>query len=176
MPATEIDDIFASKGKRKAAAMQEPVVAVEQPANKKKNKKRKADALDQSAPEPSTSKPQRKTVVVTVFNEPAADPMPPAKKQKTAKSISHTSATSSKSKSKKSTDASFTDSRGSGPRRKTEEGWSIFKEDELGIRDEGGDTPLCPFLSAYHYALYNTGFELIFLTEPLPYFKLLAPA
>ncbi|KAJ6627125.1 hypothetical protein B0H10DRAFT_1995540, partial [Mycena sp. CBHHK59/15] len=30
-------------------------------------------------------------------------------------------------------------------RRKTEEGWSIYKEDELGIGDEGGDTPLCPF-------------------------------
>ncbi|KAF7320253.1 hypothetical protein MKEN_00809900 [Mycena kentingensis (nom. inval.)] len=39
----------------------------------------------------------------------------------------------------------FKDSRGTGPRRKTEEGFSIYKEDELGINDEGGDTPLCPF-------------------------------
>lgn len=42
-------------------------------------------------------------------------------------------------------DASFRDSRGTGPRRKTEEGYRIFKEDELGITDVGGDTPLCPF-------------------------------
>nr|GAT47862.1 predicted protein [Mycena chlorophos] len=39
----------------------------------------------------------------------------------------------------------FKDSRGTGPRRKTEEGFAIYKEDELGINDEGGDTPLCPF-------------------------------
>ncbi|KAJ7071220.1 hypothetical protein C8F01DRAFT_1109573 [Mycena amicta] len=36
----------------------------------------------------------------------------------------------------------FKDSRGTGPRRKTEEGWSIYKEDELGINDEGGGTAL----------------------------------
>ncbi|KAH9047544.1 hypothetical protein EDB84DRAFT_1460893 [Lactarius hengduanensis] len=39
----------------------------------------------------------------------------------------------------------FNDSRGTGPRRKTEEGFSIFKEDELGINVEAGGTPLCPF-------------------------------
>ncbi|KAF8307461.1 DUF1764-domain-containing protein [Clavulina sp. PMI_390] len=44
-----------------------------------------------------------------------------------------------------SDDERFRDSRGTGPRRKTEEGFSIYKEDELGITDAGGDTPLCPF-------------------------------
>jgi len=39
----------------------------------------------------------------------------------------------------------FRDSRGTGPRRKTEEGYLVYKEDELGIGDEGGDTPMCPF-------------------------------
>ncbi|KAH8997536.1 hypothetical protein EDB92DRAFT_1840324 [Lactarius akahatsu] len=39
----------------------------------------------------------------------------------------------------------FNDSRGRNPRRKTEEGFSIFKEDELGINVEAGGTPLCPF-------------------------------
>ncbi|KAI0307971.1 hypothetical protein B0F90DRAFT_1678964 [Multifurca ochricompacta] len=39
----------------------------------------------------------------------------------------------------------FRDSRGTGPRRKTEEGFSIYKEDELGINAETGGTPLCPF-------------------------------
>ncbi|KAL9716104.1 hypothetical protein Ac2012v2_000549 [Leucoagaricus gongylophorus] len=39
----------------------------------------------------------------------------------------------------------FRDSRGTHPRRKTEEGWNVYKEDELGITAHGGDTPLCPF-------------------------------
>ncbi|THH07785.1 hypothetical protein EW145_g3141 [Phellinidium pouzarii] len=37
------------------------------------------------------------------------------------------------------------DSRGLGPRKKTDEGFLVYKEAELGIKDEGGDTPLCPF-------------------------------
>ncbi|KAF8343876.1 uncharacterized protein EI90DRAFT_2845666, partial [Cantharellus anzutake] len=55
--------------------------------------------------------------------------------------------------------AKFVDSRGTGPRRRTEEGYLIYKEDELGIRESGGGerffsfriprnltyTPLCPF-------------------------------
>jgi len=49
-------------------------------------------------------------------------------------------------KSKKSREPTdFQDSRGSGDRPKTEEGWSVYKEAELGLNDEGGDTPLCPF-------------------------------
>ncbi|CUA70106.1 hypothetical protein RSOLAG22IIIB_00452 [Rhizoctonia solani] len=44
-----------------------------------------------------------------------------------------------------SDDERFRDSRGTGPRRRTEEGYAIYKEDELGINNEGGDTPLCPF-------------------------------
>jgi len=27
----------------------------------------------------------------------------------------------------------------------TEEGWRVYKEDELGINNQGGDTELCPF-------------------------------
>lgn len=46
---------------------------------------------------------------------------------------------------KSSPDDRFKDSRGTGSRRKTEEGYSIYKEDELGIGNEGGDTPQCPF-------------------------------
>ncbi|GJJ10917.1 hypothetical protein Clacol_005146 [Clathrus columnatus] len=33
----------------------------------------------------------------------------------------------------------FQDSRGTGPRRRTEEGYGIYKEDELGISEGGGD-------------------------------------
>ncbi|EJD07218.1 DUF1764-domain-containing protein [Fomitiporia mediterranea MF3/22] len=39
----------------------------------------------------------------------------------------------------------FKDSRGTGPRKRTEEGFLVYKEDELGIRDAGGHTSLCPF-------------------------------
>lgn len=39
----------------------------------------------------------------------------------------------------------FLDSRGTGPRKTTEEGHLIYKEDELGIKDSSGDTELCPF-------------------------------
>ncbi|KIM67173.1 hypothetical protein SCLCIDRAFT_1210667 [Scleroderma citrinum Foug A] len=42
-------------------------------------------------------------------------------------------------------DERFKDSRGTSHRSKTEEGYVIYREDELGISNEGGDTPLCPF-------------------------------
>ncbi|WRT68294.1 uncharacterized protein IL334_005270 [Kwoniella shivajii] len=42
-------------------------------------------------------------------------------------------------------DELFADSRGEGPRRKTEEGFLIYKEAELQIDPTAGGTPLCPF-------------------------------
>ena len=30
-------------------------------------------------------------------------------------------------------------------RKRTEEGYAIYGEDELGLGKKGGDTPLCPF-------------------------------
>jgi hypothetical protein len=44
------------------------------------------------------------------------------------------------SKPSKKDDDGFADSRGTGPRKHTEEGWSVFKEDELGISAESGGT------------------------------------
>lgn len=32
-----------------------------------------------------------------------------------------------------------------GSRAKTAEGFEIYREDELKLNNEGGDTPLCPF-------------------------------
>ena len=29
--------------------------------------------------------------------------------------------------------------------KRTEEGFNVYTENELGMNDEGGDTPLCPF-------------------------------
>lgn len=31
------------------------------------------------------------------------------------------------------------------PRKRTEEGYTVYGEDELGLNKKGGDTPLCPF-------------------------------
>ncbi|KZV92844.1 DUF1764-domain-containing protein [Exidia glandulosa HHB12029] len=143
MPASEIDDIFASKGKGKGKAKDEPVEVVVVKDKLKKKKKRKADVLDDDAkPTPSSSK----AVAVTVFKEPTASDASSAKRQKTGKAAESSSAKPAKAKkSVKEDEDRFKDSRGTGPRKRTEEGWAVYKEDELGIQDEGGDTPLCPF-------------------------------
>jgi len=39
----------------------------------------------------------------------------------------------------------FKDSRGAGGRKRTEEGFPIYTEEELGMNKESGDTALCPF-------------------------------
>jgi hypothetical protein len=122
MPKSEIDEIFASKGKI-------------QPKPTKKDKKRKRRTENGEKP-PAPDEKAPETII-----DPSAS-LPAAKRVKVSKSTEKTSQTSSKKDIDK-----FKDSRGSGPRRKTEEGWSIYKADELGIKDddEGGDTPLCPF-------------------------------
>ncbi|KAI0029615.1 hypothetical protein K488DRAFT_56007 [Vararia minispora EC-137] len=87
------------------------------------------DAIFATAPATKSKKrkrnqprPQPETV-----HDPSAAP-PPAKKTKPRADI-----------------ARFVDSRGSAPRKRTEEGFAIYKEHELRISDGGGDTPLCPF-------------------------------
>ncbi|CAK9782865.1 DUF1764-domain-containing protein [Cutaneotrichosporon oleaginosum] len=42
-------------------------------------------------------------------------------------------------------DRMWRDSRGDADRKRTEEGYFVFKEAELGIDPEAGGTPLCPF-------------------------------
>ncbi|KAJ7900136.1 hypothetical protein B0H14DRAFT_2672445 [Mycena olivaceomarginata] len=120
---SEIDDIFAKRPVASTSALVPP---------KKKQKKGKAP---ESAPEKNVSvssskkRPAPETIV-----DPSTRP-PPQKKSKVDKPPV----------ADKDDTERFKDSRGSGPRQKTEEGWSIYKEDELGISNEGGDTPLCPF-------------------------------
>ncbi|KAI6031889.1 hypothetical protein BKA83DRAFT_4206908, partial [Pisolithus microcarpus] len=96
MPASEIDEIFASKPKTKGSPPPPP----------KTKKKTKRSSSKRSNPETSTL--------------------------------------SSKS-SPRHDDDRFKNSRGTSSRPKTEEGYSIYKEDELGIGNAGGGTPLCPF-------------------------------
>ncbi|PPR03154.1 hypothetical protein CVT26_008005 [Gymnopilus dilepis] len=139
---SEIDDIFASKGKQK----QPPLLSSEK---KKKKKKKKADPpspkADVVAPT-SKKRPLPETVVDTSDRLPG-----PSKRHKGSAAPPPADDSSKKSKKvdkkKAEADEDFKDSRGSDSRRRTEEGWSIYKEDELGIGDQGGGKPqytCCP--------------------------------
>ncbi|KZS96489.1 DUF1764-domain-containing protein [Sistotremastrum niveocremeum HHB9708] len=133
---------------------------------KKRKKKRKAPVGDATTPDnvsadhvtkvkASTSElkgPKTPAVTpVVVVDSSIAAVEPPKKRQKikgsTSLEISRSKSTATKVKSKTSRidDEDFKDSRGTGPRRTTEEGFSVFKEDELKINPESGGTPLCPF-------------------------------
>ncbi|THH20004.1 hypothetical protein EW146_g1269 [Bondarzewia mesenterica] len=113
---------------------------------KGKGKKRKRDepapAEIKSDASSSSKCPQPETVF-DPSSQIASAEIPTAKRPKMDKAAA--TAPPIKAKKHKEDQARFKDSRGSGPRRKTEEGFAIYKEDELGIKDEGGDTPLCPF-------------------------------
>ncbi|OSD03540.1 DUF1764-domain-containing protein [Trametes coccinea BRFM310] len=156
MPASEIDEIFASKGKPSSlAALNASASSSSQPpekkSKKKKKEKRKRDDADTPAegkedePAPPNTKPVKRKVPETVFDPSAS--LPSAKEAKTRKADKSAGAPPKAKKPKKDREEEerFKDSRGTGPRRTTEEGFAIYKEDELGITDQGGDTPLCPF-------------------------------
>ncbi|KAH9857886.1 hypothetical protein C2E23DRAFT_891850 [Lenzites betulinus] len=158
MPASEIDDIFASKGTSSAAAPTASSSSTSQAPEKKKRKKdrsakrKRSDGADAVPP-----KPAKRKVPETVFDPSAAVGLPSAKEAKTRKADKPATSAAKLAKPKKNRedDDRFKDSRGTGPRRKTEEGFSIFKEDELGITDQGGDTPLCPFDCQCSYGTYR---------------------
>jgi len=148
MPASEIDDIFASsKGKARAPHPPQPSTSTALPPKKKKSKvlKRRRDVDDEdeldSQPKTLTKSRVPETIVdpsegLTASN--SNHPQPPKVSQSTK-------APPKKRKVEREAEQRFKDSRGSGSRRKTEEGFAIYKEDELGITAVGGDTPLCPF-------------------------------
>ncbi|KAI0274815.1 hypothetical protein BC834DRAFT_14927 [Gloeopeniophorella convolvens] len=132
MPS-EIDDIFARKGKASVPPAPQPS-ALKQKKRKKLLARTKHAEPKRPAPEvvldPSTQISQ-----TAASNPPPHDRLPPPAKKRKAPKSSDTGLDQD----------NFGDSRGTGPRRKTEEGFSIFKEDELGISAEAGGTPLCPF-------------------------------
>ncbi|KII93229.1 hypothetical protein PLICRDRAFT_100395 [Plicaturopsis crispa FD-325 SS-3] len=140
MPISEIDDIF-SKGKGKAKAPPPVASTSALPADHKKKKdkkKKKSQKSDEPAPidpvQPERKKrPAPETVIDPSTLMPAA--APPPKRAKLDDAAKRKKVTKSASKEEEDR---FKDSRGSGPRRKTEEGFAIYKEDELGIVDEGG--------------------------------------
>ncbi|KAI0361750.1 hypothetical protein OH77DRAFT_459015 [Trametes cingulata] len=138
MPPSEIDEIFASKGKSSAAA---PSSSSQAPEKKKKKKdksaKRKRDDADADA-EPADAKPVKRKVPETVFDPSAALPSAKPTKARKADRPSAAAPKTKKPKKDREEEERFKDSRGTGPRRTTEEGFAIYKEDELGITDQGG--------------------------------------
>jgi len=112
---------------------------------KKRVKKRKRQAEEAQDPGVNEEKPRKKRVVETV-HDPSAISSSVSSSKRTIKPGKVVGATKLKTAEKEKEDLDrFKDSRGTGPRRKTEEGFSIFKEAELGINPEAGGTPLCPF-------------------------------
>ncbi|KAF9015306.1 hypothetical protein BDQ17DRAFT_1340825 [Cyathus striatus] len=144
---SEIDDIFASKGKAKDILL--PLPSSSQPL-KSKSSTDPAKKQTKQKRKKKSDKPLQTDVVHSEISSSRKRPLP--------ETVIDTSLPTSNAKRrkpdqtgialKKTTDSEqdkFKDSRGSGSRRQTDEGWSIYKEDELGISNEGGDTPLCPF-------------------------------
>lgn len=147
---SEIDDIFASKGKTKELP---PVpgssLSVSKQKKKHKKKKSKIDVTEDTPKEnapASKKRPLPETIV-----DPSIHSNNPKRHRTDPSSLSK------RSKSKKDTkeESQFKDSRGDGQRmppsyyahferligltgRRTEEGWTIYKEDELGLGNEGG--------------------------------------
>ncbi|KAF9240915.1 hypothetical protein BU15DRAFT_45434 [Melanogaster broomeanus] len=140
MPASEIDDIFASRGKGYVVSKTAQVLPSLPEKKVKKKKNKKSSPVEEAQPAsskstPSESKFSKKRSAPETVIDPSIQSVP----KKRPKSVG-----SSKGQSK-GDEERFKDSRGSGPRRKTEEGYSIYYEDELGISPRGGDTPSCPF-------------------------------
>jgi len=141
---SEIDDIFASKGKPFSLNPQ-PSTSTSQ-TSKKKNKNKNiinTTALDQTNSSKSTSTGKKRPPPETIVDSSSKITSKRFKLDKPAKPNPKMKA--SRTHKEAEDEATFKDSRGTLPRRTTEEGWLIYKEDELGIGEDGGDTPLCPF-------------------------------
>ncbi|KIJ21617.1 hypothetical protein PAXINDRAFT_123590 [Paxillus involutus ATCC 200175] len=155
MPASEIDDIFASKGKANIVSKSPPIRPSFPEKKKKKKKKASSTPVEESTSLSSKKRSAPETVV---------DPSVQSVFKKRLKSAASSNPTQPSSKDQfKEGEERFKDSRGFGSRRKTQEGYNIYNEDELGMSARGGgefprlfsffilrsltpiDTPLCPF-------------------------------
>ncbi|KAF7969232.1 hypothetical protein HWV62_27951 [Athelia sp. TMB] len=131
MPKSEIDDIFASKGKGKPLEpTASPSLTTQDKKRKKKKKKQVVDFPEQPVSDAKSTTKKRAAPETVIDPSIQVASVKRAKKEPSKRNPANDIA--------KEAEESFKDSRGSGPRRKTEEGFSIFKEAELGIRDEGG--------------------------------------
>ncbi|KAG6836812.1 hypothetical protein H0H93_002834 [Arthromyces matolae] len=128
---SEIEDIFASKGKNTPAqplASTSSAIQKEDKHKNKKNKKRKRV-------EPTIAVQEEKHIPTP---ETVVDTSNDLSKPKRPKLENKPRISKPSTNKEPATDEAFTDSRGSRPKRTTEEGWTIYKEDELGIREDGG--------------------------------------
>ncbi|WVQ74802.1 hypothetical protein IAR50_004408 [Cryptococcus sp. DSM 104548] len=138
-PSAAVPELKAKKDKGKSKAFPEAHVASTSKVDdgeKKKKKKKKLNKAAESKPEEEDEGSKVETVVdpstvPVVVPEPAIKPKKDKGKKRAAQEDEE--------------DEMFRDSRGTGPRRKTEEGFLIYKEKELDIDPEAGGTPLCPF-------------------------------
>ncbi|KAI5453736.1 hypothetical protein NCC49_005551 [Naganishia albida] len=167
----DIDDIFAkpsastSQPSTITAKQAEPPVVVGKSKKKKKSKAPSAtepatEEQEPSPPSATTKSKKRKSIEVAAQSEPSrpsttmdeapevavfSDPSAAPSKKQRREASGNSGKTREQLVKDDEDERAFRDSRGDGPRRKTEEGFFIFKEAELGIRPESGDTPLCPF-------------------------------
>jgi len=163
MARSEIDDIFAAK-KSMTKVIAQPEASTSTCTNatgskkKKKDKKRKRQTEDVQDPSINEEQPQKKRVVETIRDPSALVPSVPSSKTAVKTGKDARTATLKTAKKEKEDLNRFKDSRGTGPRmwkffsrdirllphrksgRKTEEGFGIFKEAELGINPEAGGT------------------------------------
>jgi hypothetical protein len=145
MARSEIDDIFAtkSKGKGKASVASVSVSPVSSVSEKKqKSKKRKIEEYSSAPVDEAAPPSSKKRAPETVLN-PSALASVSHSTSSSSRKVKETGSILSSYKAKtsrpaKGKDDGFADSRGTGPRKRTEEGWSVFKEDELGISAESG--------------------------------------
>ncbi|TFK41011.1 hypothetical protein BDQ12DRAFT_678743 [Crucibulum laeve] len=160
---SEIDDIFASKGKAKLLPTPKSTPLDAKP---KKTKKRKTKSMiptsDDAAPGhnagnsvPSVPVSNKRPAPETVL-DPSSSLLTIKRHKLDIDVTSEAKAKGSKPRKAKEDDT-FQDSRGSGSRKKTKEGWKVYKEDELGIGDEGGGKPYCIFYAVHFTSLsYQT--------------------
>ncbi|KAM5535361.1 hypothetical protein V8D89_010883 [Ganoderma adspersum] len=148
MSTSEIDVIFASKGRPPPSTPSTASSSSSLLSDKAKKTKKKRKTKDEDKPLkrkrretddfPAPPKLAKRKVPETVFDPSVA--LPSANQGKTAKAEKSgvNAVKSKKPKKAREEEDRFKDSRGAGPRRKTEEGFAIFKEDELGITDQAG--------------------------------------
>ncbi|KAG1783798.1 hypothetical protein EV702DRAFT_1055550 [Suillus placidus] len=133
MPTSEIDDIFAAKGKAKAIELA-PLQSVKK-EKKKKRKDRPSSDESKEISRSSDSKTLKKRQLPETVVDPSFKSSSSSKRAKLDAPVS-----SQHEKIYHEDEDRFKDSRGSGPRRKTDDGFNIYKEDELGISNAGGGT------------------------------------
>ncbi|KAG1826100.1 uncharacterized protein BJ212DRAFT_323961 [Suillus subaureus] len=143
MPTSEIDVIFAAKGKAKAVELT-PLPSVKKEKRKKRKDRPPTSDKTKEISRSSESKTLKKRPPPETIVDPSFKSSSSSKRPKLDASVASQREKVHHEMHKEDEDR-FKDSRGSAPRRKTDDGFNIYKEDELGISNTGGDTSLCPF-------------------------------